>query len=186
MGKLSQKDPTQWFPMPAVLVTSQPKEGPANIMGLGYIGFSCWDPPTLYLGMNTARYSSEVIKTTEEFVVNVPEPHYVLNMDYCGFVSGVNNDKMAAAGFTPLKASIVSAPLIKECPLNIECKLKKIIPLGSHEMFIGEVVATHMDEEYVNGGKQFVPILLLSRKYVALSEFICNFGESGGNPPDIE
>jgi flavin reductase (DIM6/NTAB) family NADH-FMN oxidoreductase RutF len=183
MGKVLQKDPTQWFPMPAVLVTCAGKDRP-NVMGLGYIGFASWQPPVLGLGINSARYSRDLIREAGEFVVNVPEAPDVLRMDYCGFISGVSADKFAAAGLTPVPAAKVKAPLIQECPINIECVLSQVVPVGSHELFLGEVVAVHVDDECVAGRKTLVPLLLLSRKYMALSEYVCEFGASAGAPPD--
>lgn len=162
-----QSDPTQWFPMPVVLVSCKGIEESPNIIVIGCAGFSSWNPPILYLGIQSDRYSKKLIMESREFVVNVPEPSYVLHSDYCGFVSGMNVDEFQSSGLTPLPSTKVAATLIKECPLNIECKLIQVIPLGSHEMFIGEVVATHMDTEYVSGDKQFVPLILLSQNYVS-------------------
>ena len=178
-------DPTQWFPMPAVLVTCQPLDRKPNIMGCGYVGFACWQPPTLCLGINSARYSGEVIRRTREFVVALPGPRHVLNMDYCGFVSGIDCDKFSAAGLTPVLGSKVKAPLIAECPVNIECELQDVIRLGSHDLLLGRVVMTHVNEQCITGQAALRPIILLSRKYVAATEFLCEFGASAGSPPDM-
>src|SRR5271165_6499343 len=124
------KDPTQWFPMPAALVTCQPPNGRPNLMGIGYVGFCCWQPPTVCLGINTARYSGEVIRAVKSFVVALPDEEHVLNMDYCGFISGIDRDKFAAAGLTTRPGTRVAAPLINECPVNLECELTGVTPIG--------------------------------------------------------
>lgn len=178
------KDPTQWFPMPAVLVTTCDERGQHNLMGIGYVGFTCWQPPILYLGMNTARHSGQVIRATSEFAVALPENDKVLNMDYCGFVSGATCNKFEASGFTTRPASSIAAPLINECPVNLECKLLQVIPLGSHDLFLGEVVETHVESAYLKGEKQLTPIVLVSRRYMAAAEFLFNFGASAGSPPE--
>lgn len=178
-----KSDPTQWFPMPAALVTTLAPDGTANLMGIGYVGFTCWQPPILHLGINTARYSGQVIRETREFVVALPEPGDVLRMDYCGFVSGTSCDKFAAAGFSTGPARRVKAPLIHECPINLECELLQVIPLGSHDLFLGKVVETHIAEKYLDGDERLSPVILVSRRYTAASEYLCDFGASYGNPP---
>jgi flavin reductase (DIM6/NTAB) family NADH-FMN oxidoreductase RutF len=178
------KDPTQWFPMPAVLVTSREADGTPNVMGIGYVGFCCWQPPTLYLGMNTARHSNKVIREAGEFTVALPPADKVLNLDYCGFVSGTTSDKFTEAKLTPRDGRVVTAPLIEECPVNLECTLRQVVPLGSHDLFLGEVVETHIAPEYLSGEKPLQPIVLLARRYMAPSEFLCNFGDSAGCPPE--
>jgi flavin reductase (DIM6/NTAB) family NADH-FMN oxidoreductase RutF len=155
-------------------------------MGIGYVGFTCWQPPTLCLGVNSARFTGAVIRETKQFVVAVPGPEHVLNMDYCGFISGVDCDKFAAAHLTPIPALKVAAPLIAECPVNLECELQQVVPLGSHDLFIAHVVHTHVDEHFVEESSALRPILLLSRRYVVPSEFLCDFGASAGNPPEPE
>ncbi len=184
MATRLQKDPTQWFPMPAVLVTCRPKSGPPNVMGLGYIGFCSWDPPVLSIGLNTARYSRDVILETGEFVVALPGPGQVAAMDYCGFVSGSDTDKFALSGLTPVDGVEVAAPLIAQCPVNLECKLLQVVPLGSHEAFLAKVVAVHVDEACAASEQELVPVLLLTRRYLALREVVADFGLSGGSPPE--
>lgn len=179
-----KNDPTQWFPMPAALITCQPPGGRPNLMGIGYVGFACWQPPIVCLGVNTARYSGEVIRKTKEFVVALPGPDHVLNMDYCGFISGVDCDKFHAAGLTPLPGEKVGAPIIRECPVNLECELQDVVPLGSHDLFLGRVLKTHIDDRCGSDPALLRPIILLCRKYMAASEFLYDFGASAGNPPD--
>lgn len=177
------KDPTQWFPMPAALVTCQPVSGRPNLMGIGYVGFCCWQPPTVCLGINTARYSGQVIRAVKQFVVALPDAEHVLNMDYCGFISGIDRDKFEAAGFTTRPATRISAPLINECPVNLECELTGVTPVGSHDLFLGRVIESHVDPRYTKGRETLSPIILISRRYVAANDFVCDFGASEGNPP---
>lgn len=184
MALLLQKDPTQWFPMPAVLVTCRAPSGAPNVMGLGYIGFCSWDPPVLSIGLNTARYSRRVILETREFVVALPGSGQVAAMDYCGFVSGVDTDKFERAGLTPADGVEVAAPLVAECPVNLECRLLQVVPLGSHEAFLARVVAVHVDEACVAGEAELAPVLLLQRRYQALGGKLADFGVSGGAPPE--
>jgi len=185
MGKVLLSDPTRWFPMPVALVSCQKTETVPNIIVIGYVGFSNWDPPTLILGIQKDRYSRNIIAESNEFVVNFPKSGAVAQTDYCGFISGKVVNKFETSGFTPIPATKVSAPLIRECPLNIECRLTQILPLGSHEIFIGEVLATHMDEDVVENGDSFDPLILMSRNYVTISESIAPIGVSVGNPPEI-
>lgn len=177
-------DPTQWFPMPAALVSTQPTEGRPNLMGIGYVGFTCWQPPVVCLGINTARYSGQVIRETGEFVVALPEREKVLNMDYCGFISGADCDKFQAAGFTVRAASRVRPPLIGDCAVNLECELLDVIDLGSHSLFLGKVVVTHVAEPYATNAKVIEPIILVSRRYTAASDYLCDFGASIASPPE--
>lgn len=177
-------DPTQWFPMPAALVTSWSASSGPNVMGIGYVGFFSWRPPIIGLGINTARYSGQVIRETGEFVVALPDRGQVLRMDYCGFVSGMVANKLEAAGFTWRPATNVSPPLIDGCAVHFECRLHSIMELGSHDLFLGTVVGTHIEERYLTGEQSLAPIILASRRYVCASEFIHQFGESQGNPPE--
>jgi flavin reductase (DIM6/NTAB) family NADH-FMN oxidoreductase RutF len=183
MSEHDKTDPTQFFPMPAALVTSQPREGRPNVMGIGYVGFACFRPPVVCLGINTARYSGRVIKETGECVIALPRREHVLNLDYCGFVSGEHVDKFGAVQLTPKAATRVKAPLVAECPVNLECRLLQTIPLGSHDLCVAEVLVAHVDEVFREGIERLAPIILLSRQYVACSELLCDFGESAGNPP---
>jgi flavin reductase (DIM6/NTAB) family NADH-FMN oxidoreductase RutF len=129
------------------------------------------------------RYSHGLIVESGEFVINVPNQNLVREVDLCGSSSGKERDKFAASGLTPLPAAVVKAPLIQECPINIECKVKQILNLGTHDFFLAEVVATHMDEEYVDAAGQWRGELLsplayhlLSREYWSLGERLASHG----------
>jgi flavin reductase (DIM6/NTAB) family NADH-FMN oxidoreductase RutF len=175
-------DPTQWFPMPAALIVSQPVGGRPNLMSIGYVGFTCWQPPIVALGINTARYTNAVIRETRQFVVAVPESGLVRGLDECGSVSGVEQDKFAHSGLTAVPADKVAAPLIAQCPVNLECEVVDVISLGSHDLFLGQVVTTHVAAVHAAGEQTLAPIILLARRYLAASEYLADFGVSYAAP----
>nr|VFJ46106.1 MAG: NADH-FMN oxidoreductase RutF, flavin reductase (DIM6/NTAB) family [Candidatus Kentron sp. DK] len=183
MPKTIQTDPTQWFPMPAMLVTCASPEGKPNVMSIGYVGFCCWDPPIISLGINESRYTRAILAQTRELVVNVPEAGSIVAMDYCGFVSGATVDKFAASGLTPVPATKVRAPLIAECPVNLECRVNTAMELGSHHLFIAEVLVTHVDSDVVDNSA-LTPVILMSRFYTGAARGLHPFGVSGGRPPE--
>lgn len=133
-------------PVPVVLVTSIGDDGRANVVTLAWAGVVCSTPPMLSIAVRPERFSHDLIKSTGQFVVNVPSADQLWAVDYCGTRSGRHEDKFAAAGLTTIPASEVKPPLIAECPINIECVVRHELSLGSHDLFIGEVVALHADE----------------------------------------
>lgn len=136
--------------MPVVMVTCVDKNKIPNIITVGWIGGVCSEPPQLGIAIRRKpkkRYSYDLIKESKEFVINIPNEDIVEIVDKCGLASGKHLDKFKEFGLTPLAASKVGAPLIKECPVNLECKLREHLVLGSHGFFIGEVVAVNVDEE---------------------------------------
>jgi flavin reductase (DIM6/NTAB) family NADH-FMN oxidoreductase RutF len=102
------------------------------------------------LGIRPSRYSHKLIENSKEFVVNIPPAKIVKETDYCGVTSGKDVDKFAETKLTPEPADKVKAPLIRECPVNMECKLKSTVPLGAHDLFIGEIVQVHIDQEILD------------------------------------
>ncbi|MDR3597627.1 flavin reductase family protein [Clostridium sp.] len=134
-------------PVPVVLVTSKNKAGKTNVFTVGWTGTINTKPPMLYISVRPERLSYEYIKETMEFVVNLPSSDLVKKVDYCGVRSGKKNDKIAEMNFTLKEGHNISVPYIDECPVNIECKVKNIIPLGTHDMFIAEVVGSHVNED---------------------------------------
>ncbi len=130
-------------PVPVVLVScggTRPGEK-ANLITIAWAGTVCSEPPMLSISVRPERHSYELIHTSGEFVVNVPSVHQARVTDWCGVVSGRDEDKFSKTGLTPGKSLIVRPPIVQECPLNIECKVRKTVPLGSHVMFVAEVVA---------------------------------------------
>lgn len=133
------------FPLPVTLVTVVDNEGNPNILTITYVTGVNEDPPMIAIAIGHDKYSNKLIKETKEFVVNVPTIEILSEVDYCGTYSGRDVDKFEHTKLTPVNSDKVRPPLIKECPINIECKVVKIIALPSHDLFIGEVLAVHGD-----------------------------------------
>jgi flavin reductase (DIM6/NTAB) family NADH-FMN oxidoreductase RutF len=144
--KVKQNPYTALFSCSVVLVTCVDSTGKPNIITLAWAGTVCSEPPMVGLGIRPSRYSHGLISETKEFVVNIPSTRIIKEADYCGMKSGKKVDKFAKTGLNAEKADKVKAPLIRECPVNLECKLKETISLGAHDLFIGEVVQVHVDE----------------------------------------
>ncbi len=169
------------FPCPVVLVTCVDSEGKPNIVTLAWAGTVCSDPPTLGLGIRPHRYSYELIEDAGEFVVNIPTVDILKETDYCGMVSGKDVDKFSETGLTPEPALKVKPPLIQECPVNIECILKKKIPLGVHHLFLGEVVSVHLDKNVLNEEEKLdfskiAPFVYNQGEYWSLNKKIGTYG----------
>ena len=136
-----------WFPAPVVLVSCAYKEV-TNIITIAWTGVVCSKPPLVSISIRPSRFSYELISNSGEFIVNIPTSHQLEETKICGSKSGKNTDKWATCSFTPVKGTKVSAPLIKECPINIECKVVKMIAnIGVHTIFIGEVQEVHVDPQ---------------------------------------
>ncbi len=144
--KREVKASTDLIPTPVVLVTAQGLEGPPNIITLAWAGVVNSEPPMLGIGVRSNRHSYRLLMETREFCVNIPHAGMVRAVDVCGVVSGKDTDKFALTGLTPEKASKIKPPLILECPINIECRLRHTLDLGSHTLFIGEILTVHRDE----------------------------------------
>jgi len=136
------------YPNPAVMVSCS-NGNRDNIITLAWAGTVCSNPPMISISIRPSRYSHEIISASKEFVINIPNEEMIVACDFCGTNSGRDIDKFKELGLTKEKGFIVSSPIIKECPINIECKVRQIIHLGTHDMFIGEVVSVDADEEVV-------------------------------------
>lgn len=150
MAKQVWKPSTMLNPVPVVMVSCADKEGKPNIITLAWAGTINSDPPMVSISVRKERYSYELIKDKGEFVLNLPTRKLTFATDYCGVKSGRDINKFEVMNLTPEKASIVSVPIIKECPVNLECVVKQVIELGSHHMFLAEVVATNVDEDLLD------------------------------------
>lgn len=141
-------------PSPAVMVSCKGKDSDStpNIITLAWVGIVCSKPPMVGISIRPGRYSYSLIEETKEFVVNLPTKALLTATDYCGTVSGKRVDKFAKTGLTPIPGEKIGAPLIKECPVNLECKVRQIIPLGAHDLFLGEIVAVHIEETIRRNG----------------------------------
>lgn len=143
---------TTLAPIPAVMVSCGDMEN-ANITTIAWTGVLNSEPPLVYVSIRPSRHSYQIIKDTKEFVINIPDEKLVWATDFCGTKSGKDTDKFKEAHLTKEACGLVKAPAIKECPISLECKLKEIKPLGSHDMFIAEVVSVNAIPELVENGK---------------------------------
>jgi flavin reductase (DIM6/NTAB) family NADH-FMN oxidoreductase RutF len=150
MSKRAFKGSAILNPVPAVLITSSNKEGKSNVFTVGWIGTACTRPPMITVAIRPERLSYDYIKETEEFVVNLPPSSMTRLVDYCGVVTGKKEDKIEKLGLKLQPSLQVSAPSLEDCPVNIECRLKSITPLGSHDLFLAEVVSVSVDEEIID------------------------------------
>lgn len=171
------------YPVPAVMVTVADKEGKSNILTIAWTGTVCTNPPMVYISVRPDRYSYELLKETGEFVINLTTESLTYATDYCGVKSGRDTDKWVDTGLTPVPASVVNVPLIGESPVNIECRVTEIKELGSHHMFLAEVVAVEVDETYIDESGKFHlqksrPIVYSHGEYYGLSGLLGTFGYS--------
>lgn len=139
------------YPVPVVIVSCLDRERKrANVITIAWCGIVASNPPQISISIRPSRYSHKLISKERQFAVNVPSTKILKETDICGTKSGIDTDKVALCSFTERPAARISAPLIEECPVNIECYLKETVRLGSHDMFIGEVVAVHADEDILD------------------------------------
>jgi flavin reductase (DIM6/NTAB) family NADH-FMN oxidoreductase RutF len=171
-------------PVPAVLVSCGGTQGwKPNLITIAWTGNVCSDPPLLSISVRPERYSYDIIETTREFVVNVPSLRQAKAVDWCGVVSGRSEEKFAGAGLTPAAALKVQCPIVLECPLNIECRVRESLTLGSHTMFVAEVVAVQVSSALIDarGGLHLEKGGLLAfahGRYFALGRCVGRFGFS--------
>lgn len=137
-------------PVPVVMITSRNKEGKDNVFTVGWVGTVCTKPPMLSISIRPSRLSYEYIKETMEFTVNLPSINLTRAVDYCGVRSGRNTDKIKELNFTMKEGTNINVPYIDECPISIECKVKNILPLGTHDIFIAEVVGSHINSNLMD------------------------------------
>ena len=138
------------YPLPAVLISCGANAEEYNLFTVAWTGTVCTNPPMCYISVRPERHSYEIIKRTGEFVINLTNSALARATDWCGVRSGRDYDKFAEMGLTPEAAAVVAAPVVAESPVSIECRVKQIVPLGSHDMFIADVVNVLVDEEYIN------------------------------------
>lgn len=137
-------------PVPAVVITSKNKEGKENAFTVAWTGTICTNPPMLSIAIRPERLSYEFIKETMEFTVNLPNSFQVRETDYCGVISGRDVDKIKELKLTAQPGHHIKAPYLAEFPINIECKVKQIIPLGTHDLFLAEVMGSHIDKKLMD------------------------------------
>lgn len=187
MGKQTWKPGNMLYPLPAVMVSVADKEGKSNIITVAWTGTVCTNPPMVYISVRPERHSYHMIEETGEFVINLTTEDLAYATDYCGVKSGREVDKFKEMHLTPETAEMVEAPMIKESPVNIECKVVKKEELGSHHMFLAEVVSVHVDEKYLDEKNRFALektklISYVHGEYYSLGKLLGNFGYSIRKP----
>lgn len=183
MGKQSWKPGNMLYPLPVVLVSTADRKGKQNVFTVAWTGTICSDPAMVSISVRPQRYSYHMIEETGEFVINLTTRELAYATDYCGVKSGREVDKFQEMKLTPIPAEKVGAPLIAESPVNIECNVKDIIKLGTHDMFLAEVAAVHADEKYMDQGGRFSlakaePIVYSHGTYFTLGKELGTFGYS--------
>lgn len=182
--KQNWKAGTLIYPLPAVIVSCGDKPENYNLLTISWTGTICTNPPMCYISVRPERHSYEIIKQNMEFVINLTTKDLAYATDWCGVNSGKDHYKFEEMNLTPGKASVVQAPIIEESPLSIECRVREVIALGSHDMFIADVVNVLADEKYIDpttGAFDMRKANLLvyaHGKYYELGDFIGKFGWS--------
>lgn len=174
------------YPIPAVMVSCGTMEKP-NIITIAWTGTICSDPPMVSISVRPERYSYDIIKTSGEFVINLTTDRLLKACDYCGVKSGRDVDKFSETGLTPSESHTVGCPSIEESPVSIECKVRNMIPLGSHDMFIAEVTGVTVDSAYIDESGKFqmnqTGLTVYSHgKYLSLGKTLGKFGFSVKKP----
>jgi flavin reductase (DIM6/NTAB) family NADH-FMN oxidoreductase RutF len=180
MAKVVKPGSTALYPVPAVLVSCGVRS--PNLITLAWVGTLSSDPPAVGIAVRPERFSHGLIVETGEFVVNVPHAGQVAHVDYCGHVSGREVDKWAACGLTPAPSSKIRVPLVAECPVALECRVSHRLDLGSHELFVGQVLAVQVNEEVLDaqGHVDYQlarPLAYAGGYYWQLGDLLGRFGE---------
>ena len=187
--KQSWKPGTMIYPVPAVLVSCGATPEEYNLFTVAWTGTVCTNPPMCYISVRPERHSYEIIKRTGEFVINLTTKRLARATDWCGVRSGRDYDKFSQMGLTASPAAVVAAPVVEESPVAIECRVKQIVPLGSHDMFVADVVNVLVDDEYIDpeSGRldlqRAEPITYCHGEYFTLGEVIGHFGWSVRKKP---
>ena len=171
------------YPLPAVMVSVTDGQGNDNIITVAWTGTICTNPPMVYISVRPSRYSYKMLKKTGEFVINLTTEELAFATDYCGVRSGRDVDKFKEAHLTKEPAQFVKAPMIKESPVSIECRVTEVKELGSHHMFLAEVLAVHVQQEYIDKNNKFQlnkakPIVYSHGEYLGTGKSLGTFGYS--------
>ena len=171
------------YPLPAVMVSCAREGETPNIITLAWVGTICSDPAMVSISVRPERYSYDIIRETGEFVINLTTKDLAYATDYCGVKSGRDTDKIKDMKLHLLPGEAVKAPLLAESPVNIECRVKETLRLGSHDMYLADVLAVHADEAYMDEKGRFFldkakPIAYSHGGYYLLGEKLGTFGYS--------
>lgn len=182
MSKVTWKPGTFLYPLPAVMVSCGDMEK-SNIITVAWTGIINTDPAMVYISVRPSRHSYNMIKESGEFVINLTTKDLAYATDWCGVKTGEKVDKFKEMKLTKEKAKFVNCPMIKESPVSVECKVKEIRELGSHHMFVAEVLAINADEKYIDEKGAFDIskcdlIAYLNGNYYSLGKKIGKFGFS--------
>ena len=183
MAKQLWKPGNMIYPLPAVMVSVTDGEGHDNIITVAWTGTVCTNPAMAYISVRPSRYSYDMIRKTGEFVINLTTEKLAFATDFCGVRSGRDVDKFRKLNLTKEKAQFVSAPMIGEAPVSIECRVREVKELGSHDMFLADVLAVHADEAYMDKNNRFrlndAGLLVYSHgEYLAGGRKVGTFGYS--------
>ena len=183
MAKQLWKPGNMIYPLPAVMVSVTDGEGNDNIITVAWTGTVCTNPAMAYISVRPSRYSYDMIRKTGEFVINLTTEKLAYATDFCGVRSGRDVDKFRKLNLTKEKAQFVSAPMIGEAPVSIECRVREVKELGSHDMFLADVLAVHADEAYMDKNNRFclndAGLLVYSHgEYLAGGRKVGTFGYS--------
>lgn len=183
MGKISFKPGNMLYPLPAALVTVKDKKGRDNLLTIAWVGTVCTNPPMISISVRPQRHSYKALRETGEFVVNLTTHDMAKATDYCGVRSGKNEDKFKSCGLTKTESVKVKAVSLKESPVNIECKVRKVMELGSHHMFLADVVHVTVDDTFMDEKGTFHlekarPIVYSHGTYFDIGNQIGSFGYS--------
>jgi flavin reductase (DIM6/NTAB) family NADH-FMN oxidoreductase RutF len=189
LKKIEKAATTILAPVPVVMVSCEAPGFRKNIITLAWVGTICSDPPLVSISIRPERYSYAIIKESKEFVINIPSSAILWATDYCGVVSGKDVDKFSQTGLTTIPGKLVKAPLIVEAPINIECRVKQVIPLGTHDLFIAEVLLAHVNENYLNEKEQpdmekMQAVVYGNHKYYQVAHSLGNHGYSLQQPKE--
>ncbi len=182
MGKLTWNGGTLIAPVPPVMVSCGNDEH-SNIITIAWTGIINTIPPKTYISIRPSRHSYNIIKESGEFVINLAPQPIVRSVDYCGIYTGAKVDKWQKCNLHKAPSSKLSCPIIEECSISLECKVTDIIPLGSHDMFLADIVATNVDESLLDqSGKLCIEranlIAFAHGEYYSIGEKIGKFGFS--------
>ncbi len=183
MGKVVWKPGNMLYPLPVVMVSCRGKDGTDDIITVAWAGTICSDPPMLSVSVRKERFSHHLISETGEFAVNLVTEDLVRATDFCGVKSGRDTDKFAEMNLTKGEAQVISAPLIAESPVSLECRVKEVRELGSHDMFVAEVVSVTADDAYMDETGRFDlslarPVVYSHGTYYCLGKALGTFGFS--------
>ncbi|OUO53167.1 flavin reductase [Parabacteroides sp. An277] len=182
--KHSWKPGTMIYPLPAVMVSCGSSPEDFNIITVAWVGTICTNPPMCYISVRPERFSYPILKREMEFVINLTTEEMAYATDWCGVTSGRDHRKFDEMHLTPGRASVVHAPIIEESPLSIECRVREILSLGSHDMFIADVVNVLADDKFLDADtgafdlKQAHLIAYSHGNYFTLGDAIGKFGWS--------